>query len=108
MIAERRAGGGECDTVPDCSTLRAMTQHRHGLADRHRRLHPGLVGDAVRGPAAVDHPLRARRSRPFGRRAATAAPRAETGGDHRGGGGHLGRDLHRRQRAVVQFSRIVR
>ncbi len=78
------------------------------LADRHRRLHPGVVGDAVFRPAALGHPGRAGRSRSRRGRAATAVSRAQIGIDERGGGGDLARDLHCRQFAMAQLSRLVR
>src|SRR5439155_206009 len=79
----------------------------HELADRHRRLYPGLVGDIVRDLAALGQPFRTRRVGPRGRRAAPPLARAQIGADDNPGRDHLAWHLYRRQRAVVQLSRYL-
>src|SRR5260370_476326 len=56
-----------------------MTDRHHELADRHRRLHPGVGVDAVSGPSALGNPDRTGRARSFRRRAPAAVSGAQAG-----------------------------
>src|SRR5256885_3271467 len=80
---------------------------RDELADRHRRLYPGVVGHAVRHTAAVGDPGRSGGTGFCRGRAAPPADAAESGGDDPGGDNHLGWPLCIGQPALAQLLRPV-